>query len=130
MSDLENLDETNIKVEANSYYMPDQSDPNQRRYVFAYLIKIHNNSNAPAQLMTRHWLITDSDGHVQEVHGEGVVGEQPEILPGETHSYSSGAMIETPVGTMEGKYGMLGKSGNRFDAPIPIFRLAVPGILN
>ena len=120
----------NIEVEADSYYVADQSDPNERRFVFAYTIKIHNSGDAPAQLLTRHWLITDSDGHVQEVHGDGVVGEQPEIHPGETHSYSSGAMIETPVGTMEGKYGMIGHQGNRFETPIPVFRLAVPGVLN
>lgn len=119
-----------IQVEAKANYMAEQSDPNQRRYVFSYTIRIHNAGDEPAQLLTRHWLITDSDGHVQEVHGDGVVGEQPEIQPGETHCYSSGAMIETPVGTMEGKYGMVSRGGDRFDTPIPVFRLAVPGVLN
>ncbi len=130
MTDATKIDDTTIQIETASYYVPEQSDPNERRYVFAYTIKIHNAGEAPAQLLTRHWLITDSDGHVQEVHGDGVVGEQPEIQPGETHSYSSGAMIETPVGTMEGKYGMISGGGNRFDTPIPVFRLAVPGVLN
>jgi len=130
MTDDTSIEETAIKVEAISYYVAEQSDPNERRFVFAYTIKIHNAGETPAQLLTRHWLITDSDGHVQEVHGDGVVGEQPEIHPGETHSYSSGAMIETPVGTMEGKYGMMTKEGDRFDTPIPVFRLAVPGVLN
>lgn len=124
------IDASNIQVEAVSQYVAEQSDPGERRFVFAYTIKIHNRGDSPAQLLTRHWLITDSDGHVQEVHGDGVVGEQPEIHPGETHCYSSGAMIETPVGTMEGKYGMVSESGSRFDTPIPVFRLAVPGVLN
>ena len=83
-----------------------------------------------AQLLTRHWLITDADGKVQEVHGDGVIGVQPEIQPGEHHTYSSGAIIETPVGTMEGKYGMVNPTGEAFDAAIPVFRLAVPGVLN
>ena len=125
-------DNTNneIQVEAVSHYIKEQSEPAERRFVFAYTIKIHNSGTTPTQLLTRHWLITDSDGHVQEVNGDGVVGEQPEIQPGETHCYSSGAMIETPVGTMEGKYGMLQHGGNRFDTAIPVFRLAVPGVLN
>jgi ApaG protein len=130
MTESEKIGKQTIQVEAQSYYMADHSDPNQRRFVFSYTIKIHNAGDSPAQLLTRHWLITDSDGHVQEVQGDGVVGEQPKILPGETHSYSSGAMIETPVGTMEGKYGMLNHEGDKFDTPIPVFRLAVPGVLN
>jgi len=130
MSEEQKSENISIDIEAVSHFVAEQSDPNERRFVFAYTIKIHNKGETPAQLLTRHWLITDSDGHVQEVHGEGVVGEQPEIQPGETHCYSSGAMIETPVGTMEGKYGMRSSAGDRFDTPIPVFRLAVPGVLN
>ena len=122
--------EDSIRVEANAIYLADQSDPDERRFVFGYTIKIHNEGSKPAQLLTRHWLITDADGHKQEVHGDGVVGEQPQIPPGATHTYSSGAVIETPVGTMEGRYGMVNKNGTQFDAAIPVFRLAVPGVLN
>jgi ApaG protein len=119
-----------IRVEATSWYMADQSSPEDRRFVFSYTINIHNDGSAPAKLLTRHWLITDADGKVQEVHGDGVIGKQPVILPGERHTYSSGTIIETPVGTMEGRYGMASPSGDQFDVPIPIFRLAMPGVLN
>ena len=125
----EKLDES-IRVETQATYLEAQSDPRERRYVFAYTINIYNAGPQPAQLLTRHWLITDADGRIQEVHGDGVVGEQPNIQPGESHTYSSGAVIETPVGTMEGRYGMITSAGARFDAAIPVFRLAVPGILN
>jgi ApaG protein len=126
---LEKLDDS-IRIETRTTYLAAQSDPRNRRYVFAYTIDIHNTGEQPAQLLTRHWLITDADGRIQEVHGDGVIGEQPNIQPGETHTYSSGAVIETPVGTMEGRYGMITPEGARFDAPIPVFRLAVPGVLN
>ena len=120
----------NIRVVTQCWYLSEQSHPEERRYAFSYTISIHNDGAEPAQLLTRHWLITDADGKVQEVHGDGVVGNQPVIAPGEHHTYSSGAIIETPVGTMEGKYGMKTSSGASFDAPIPVFRLSVPGILN
>ncbi|MBT8422418.1 MAG: Co2+/Mg2+ efflux protein ApaG [Gammaproteobacteria bacterium] len=120
----------NINVTAAVQFIEGQSDPNERRYVFAYTIAIHNAGSAPAQLLTRHWLITDADGRIEEVHGDGVVGEQPNIAPGDTHTYSSGAILETPVGTMEGRYGMVSADGIQFDAAIPVFRLAVPGVLN
>jgi ApaG protein len=119
-----------IQIETRTTYLAAQSDPGGRRYVFAYTINIYNAGEQPAQLLTRHWLITDADGRIQEVHGDGVIGEQPNILPGESHTYSSGAVIETPVGTMEGRYGMVTPEGARFDAAIPVFRLAVPGVLN
>ena len=128
-SSNESLD-SSIRVEAHSVYLPDQSDPGQRRFVFAYTIKIHNDGSQPAQLLTRHWLITDADGRTQEVHGDGVIGEQPEIFPGKTHTYSSGTLIETPVGTMEGRYGMVDQSEGNFNARIPVFQLAVPVVLN
>jgi ApaG protein len=123
------LDET-IRIETKMAYLAEQSAPSERRFVFAYTINIHNAGQTPAKLLTRHWLITDADGHVQEVNGDGVIGEQPEILPGESHTYSSGAIIETPVGTMQGRYGMVSSTGTHFDARIPVFRLAVPGVLN
>ena len=119
-----------IDVRVAVRFMEEQSEPEERRFVFAYTIDIHNTGATPAQLLTRHWLITDADGRIQEVHGDGVVGEQPDIAPGSTHTYSSGAIIETPVGTMEGRYGMVAADGTEFDAVIPVFRLAVPGVLN
>jgi ApaG protein len=119
-----------IKVEVETVYLPDQSDPAAPRYVFAYTITIRNNGPVPATLLTRRWVITDANGKVREVAGEGVVGEQPCIQPGQTHRYSSGAVIETPVGVMEGSYGMVTEDGRSFPAPIPAFRLAVPGILH
>ncbi len=128
-SSIKSLDNS-IRVEAHSVYLAEQSAPEQRRFVFAYTIKIHNDGSRPAQLLTRHWLITDADGRTQEVHGDGVIGEQPEIFPGKIHTYSSGALIETPVGTMEGHYGMICKSAGNFNAQIPVFQLAVPGVLN
>jgi len=123
-----------IVVTAVSRYQEEQSAPEQARYVFSYTITIENRGDTPAQLLTRHWLITDSNGSVQEVHGDGVIGEQPVIAPGAKHTYSSGAILKTPVGTMEGTYGMKTATGNsseeRFDARIPVFRLAIPDILN
>lgn len=119
-----------IRIEVQSAYLEDQSEPEEGRYLFAYTITIHNDGALPAQLLTRRWLITDANGKVQEVRGDGVVGEQPRISPGKLHRYSSGAVLETPVGTMEGSYGMVSEDGDRFEAPIPRFRLAVPGILN
>jgi len=119
-----------ISISTSTVFLPHQSDTEQNRFVFAYTITIRNTGDKPAQLLTRHWLITDSDGKVQEVHGDGVVGEQPSIEPGNFHSYSSGAVLETPVGTMEGRYGMRSASGIEFSTNIPIFRLAVPGVLN
>jgi ApaG protein len=119
-----------IRVDVETSYLPEQSDPDSRRYVFAYTITIRNEGRAPARLLRRHWLITDADGKVQEVHGDGVVGEQPHLQPGQRFRYSSGAIIETPVGAMQGSYSMQGDDGARFDAPIAPFRLAMPGILN
>jgi len=119
-----------IQIEVQSLYLPHQSKPEENHFVFSYTISISNTGDASAKLLTRHWLITDADGNKQEVHGDGVVGEQPEIQPGQKHVYSSGAVIETPVGTMEGRYGMVTPAGDNFDAAIPIFRLAVPGVLN
>ncbi len=118
-----------IRVEVETSYLDEQSDPNERRYVFSYTITIRNEGPVPARLLTRHWIITDANGKVQEVRGDGVVGEQPHLKPGQGFRYSSGAVLETPVGAMQGSYEMLGDDGQRFDAPIQPFRLAMPGIL-
>src|SRR5690606_20558068 len=99
------------------------------RYVFSYTITIRNEGTVPARLLTRHWIITDANGKTQDVRGEGVVGEQPYLKPGQGFRYSSGTVIETPVGSMQGSYQMLADDGHKFDAPIPAFRLAIPGIL-
>lgn len=123
-----NTQSIQIGVEAN--YLADQSDTEEQRYVFAYTITIRNTGKLPVQLLTRRWLITDAGGKIREVRGDGVIGEQPRIRPGEYHRYSSLSIIETPVGTMEGSYGMIDDDGESFSASIPIFRLAVPGILN
>ena len=122
--------ETNdIQVDVITNYIADQSSPDNNRYVFAYTIKIRNEGNKPAKLLTRHWVINDANGNVQEVHGEGVVGEQPYISPGDSFEYTSGTIIETPVGSMHGSYQMLSEDGKPFDAQIPTFTLSQPNIL-
>ena len=118
-----------IRVEVETSYVDEQSDPGERRYVFSYTITIRNEGAVPARLLTRHWIITDANGKVQEVRGDGVVGEQPHLKPGQGFRYSSGAVLETPVGAMQGSYEMIDDDGQRFDAPIEPFRLAMPGIV-
>jgi ApaG protein len=118
-----------IRVVVDTSYLAEQSNPGERRYVFSYTITIRNEGNVPARLLTRHWIITDSNGKVQEVRGEGVVGEQPYLKPGQGFRYSSGAVLETPVGAMQGSYQMVADDGEQFDAPIAAFRLAMPGLL-
>lgn len=120
----------NVSVEAESFFVAEQSVPEQGQYAFAYRITIRNAGAVPAKLLTRHWIITDANGKVQEVRGKGVVGEQPHLRPGESFQYTSGAVIETPVGTMQGSYQMIADDGARFDAEIPAFTLAVPRILH
>jgi ApaG protein len=119
-----------IRVDVETSYLDQQSDPGEKRYVFSYTITIRNEGSAPARLVTRHWLITDANGKVQEVRGDGVVGEQPYLKPGQGFRYSSGAVLETPVGVMQGSYQMVADDGHRFDAPISPFRLAIPGVLH
>ena len=119
-----------IRVDVTTDYVEDQSNPGEGRFVFSYTITIRNEGAKPARLMARHWLITDANGKVQEVVGEGVVGEQPHLQPGQGFRYSSGAILETPVGAMEGKYHMVADDGEQFDAPIAPFRLAMPGVLH
>jgi ApaG protein len=118
-----------IRVEVTTSYLDEQSSPSEQRYVFSYTITIRNEGQRSARLLMRHWIITDANGRVKEVRGEGVVGEQPHLEPGQGFRYSSGAVLETPVGTMEGRYEMVDAEGQHFDAPIPPFRLAIPGIL-
>ncbi len=119
-----------IRIQVATSYVDDQSEPESDRYVFAYTITISNSGNIAAQLISRHWIITDANGKVQEVNGDGVVGEQPYLNPGEEFRYSSGAVLETPVGAMQGIYRMEADDGIGFDAPIPPFTLAVPGLLH
>src|SRR6201986_5476865 len=118
-----------ISVEVETAYIEEQSDPRDKRFVFPYTITIRNEGQVPARLLTRHWVITDTNGKVEEVRGDGVVGEQPYLKPGQGFRYSSGAVLETPVGAMQGSYEMVTDEGMRFDAPIAAFRLAMPGIL-
>ena len=117
-----------IDIDVDTQYLEDQSEPDSGRFVFAYTIRMSNRGEQTAQLLRRHWVITDSNGKVQEVRGDGVVGQQPVIEPGESFEYSSGAIIDTPVGTMQGTYLMLSEDV-KFDAPIQPFTLAIPGIL-
>src|SRR6202046_2518821 len=118
-----------ISVEVETACLEEQSEPRERRYVFSYTITIRNEGLVSARLLTRHWIITDANGKVQEVRGDGVVGEQPHLKPGQGFRYSSGAVLETPVGVMQGSYQMVTDEGTRFDAPIAAFRLAMPGIV-
>ena len=119
-----------IDVSVTTRYLAAQSQPEQNRYAFSYTVTIVNNGELPAQLLSRHWIITDGDGRVQEVRGAGVIGQQPHIEPGTSHTYSSGTVMATQVGTMQGSYQMLAEDGKRFDATIAPFRLAVPGALH
>ena len=119
-----------IRIEVATSYVGEQSEPDRGRYVFSYTITISNEGNEPARLISRHWIITDANGKVQEVSGDGVVGEQPHLGPGQSFRYSSGAVLETPVGAMQGLYRMQTDNGMRFDAPIAPFTLAVPGLLH
>jgi ApaG protein len=119
-----------ITVTARVAFVPEQSDVGQSRYVFAYTMTITNTGTVPARLVSRHWIITDADNNVQEVKGEGVVGEQPYLRPSESFEYTSGTAIATPVGTMRGTYHMLGEDGVQFDAPIPEFTLSIPRVLH
>ena len=119
-----------VEIKAISRFLPDQSDPSADRYVFAYHITISNRSEQTVKLLTRHWIITDAEDKVQEVRGEGVIGQQPELRPGESFEYTSGCSIATPVGTMKGSYFMEADDGRQFDAPVAEFTLAMPRTLH
>jgi ApaG protein len=128
MSAIKSEHDTRVEVETS--YIPEQSEPAQNRYVFSYTITIRNFGKIPARLLSRHWVITDANGKVDEVRGEGVVGEQPHLKPGEGFRYTSGTVIETPIGSMQGSYHMLADDGSEFDAPIKAFSLSVPHALH
>lgn len=119
-----------VDIDVATRYLDEQSDPGKHRFAFAYTIQIRNVGALPARLLTRRWTITDGNGKVRQIEGEGVVGEQPRIGPGEDFVYTSGAMLETDLGTMQGSYGMVADDGTRFDAPIPPFTLTVPRTLH
>ncbi len=119
-----------IDIEVLPVFIAEQSDPTTNHYVFSYTVTIKNTGSTPAKLLTRHWVITDGDGVVQEVKGDGVIGEQPHLHPGEGFEYTSGTFMNTPFGTMHGSYQMLADSGEKFDAEIPTFQLTVPNALH
>ena len=119
-----------ISITVNTTYLDEQSDPAADRYVFAYTISIANTGTVAAQLISRHWIITDAENVTQEVKGLGVVGEQPLLRPGESFEYTSGTAMATPVGTMKGSYQMVAEDGNKFDAEIPVFTLSMPRVLH
>jgi ApaG protein len=119
-----------IEVTVRTQYLADQSDETASRWVFAYTVTIRNRGSVPAQLVSRHWIITDAQEQVQEVRGLGVVGEQPRLAPGEAYEYTSGTALATPVGTMRGSYQMVAEDGTKFDAPIPEFALSMPRVLH
>ena len=123
-------DKHRISVEVMTAYLDDRSDPSRNQYVFAYTITITNRGDTPAQLISRHWIITDAEHKVQEVKGLGVVGQQPLIKPGETFEYTSGATLATAMGTMRGTYHMVDEDGSGFEVPIAPFTLSVPRVLH
>ena len=119
-----------VKVEVETHYIANNSNPAEKSFVFAYVITISNLGDVGVQLMKRHWIITDGNGDVEHVRGDGVVGEQPHLIPGQTFEYTSGAVLETPVGTMEGTYQMIADDGHSFDAEIPQFVLSADSTLH
>ncbi len=123
-------DKYRIEIIPTPQFIPEQSDPDDNRYVFAYTIAIRNIGSVPAQLVSRHWIITDANNQVQEVRGLGVVGKQPLLQPGESFEYTSGSSLTTPIGTMKGSYQMVAEDGTHFDAEIPEFVLAIPRALH
>lgn len=127
---MENNSTFNIQIVAQVKHLEEQSDVADNRYVFSYTITLTNNGASTVQLLSRHWIITDSNNQVQEVRGQGVVGEQPVIKPGQSFGYTSGTVLSTPVGTMTGSYQMVAEDGTKFDAPIPQFVLSVPRVLH
>ena len=127
---MESAKKYDVSISATTQYIADQSDEAKDRFVFSYTITIRNSGTLPAQLISRHWIITDSHNQVQEVRGLGVVGAQPLLKPGEKFEYTSGTALATPVGTMSGSYQMVAEDGTQFDAPIPEFTLSVPRVLH
>ena len=123
-------DKYKIAVSSEVSYVSSQSDPSANKFVFAYTITISNRGNLSARLIDRHWIITDSNGKIEEVKGEGVIGETPDLKPGASFRYTSGSMLQTPIGSMEGSYGMRAEDGTMFTAPIPLFTLSKPNSLH
>ena len=119
-----------MTVTVKTQYLEDQSDPDRSHYVFAYAVTIKNSGNVAAQLISRHWVITDANNHVQEVRGLGVVGHQPLLQPGEQFEYTSGTTLATPQGTMHGEYLCVAEDGEQFESPIPEFVLSLPRTLH
>ena len=119
-----------IDIKVQPAYIAEQSDPTKDHYVFSYTVTIQNNGSLPAKLLARHWIITDGDGETQEVKGDGVIGEQPHLKPGDGFQYTSGTFMNTPFGTMRGSYQMISDSGEKFNAEIPSFQLSVPNALH
>ncbi|RMH88684.1 Co2+/Mg2+ efflux protein ApaG [Lysobacter pythonis] len=119
-----------IGIQVAAHYLDEESAPESSRYVFAYTIRIENHGNRAARLTHRHWIVTDADGRVEEVHGEGVVGERPWLRPGDGFEYSSGVVLPTSLGTMHGSYDLLSDDGTRFRAEIPAFTLSTPRTLH
>ncbi len=127
---MSHLDTHHVTVDVATQYISSQSSPEANRYVFTYTITIRNQGTAAARLMNRHWLITDANGKTQEVRGEGVIGKQPYLPPGQAYEYTSGTAIETPVGSMEGDYEMVADDGVRFLAPVAAFSLSIPHMIH
>ncbi len=119
-----------IFINVKTAYIPEQSEEASDKYVFSYTITIENQGDESAKMLNSHWIITDANGKVQEVRGEGVVGEQPYLKPGESYRYTSGTVLDTPVGSMQGEYEMVRDDGSRFLAPIKPFSLAIPRALH
>jgi len=119
-----------LKVVVESRYLPEQSKPEENEFTFAYKVRVTNAGTVPTQLISRHWIITDANGHVVEVKGLGVVGQQPLLAPGQSFEYTSGSQIATPAGSMRGSYFCVAEDGERFEAPIPEFVLAMPRTLH
>jgi len=119
-----------FEVRVSTQFLEEQSDKDKGPYVFAYTIEIENVGERTAQLLSRHWIITDAHNIVQEVKGDGVVGEQPTLRPGESFEYTSGCPLPTPVGTMKGSYTFVGEGGEQFDGPVPEFLLSMPRVLH
>lgn len=124
------VDESGIRITVESQYLVEQSNPQDEHFVFAYTITISNQRPEPCRLLRRHWVITDAAGEVQEVRGEGVVGEQPRLQPGESFRYTSGTVLKTPVGSMQGDYEFVTEAGESFLAPVAAFSLSVPNMVH
>ncbi len=120
----------NTEIDIETRYIVEQSEPEKERFVFSYTVTIRNKGEISTRLLRRHWIITDGNGNVQEVEGEGVVGEQPYLKPGEGFRYTSGTVLTTPLGSMHGSYKMIADDGREFDAPIPAFTLSIPNTLH